>query len=46
MAVFRYGAGILNWKESELKEVNRKSRKTMTMYGAFHPKNAVNRLYI
>ena len=46
MAVFRYGAGILHWKESELKNVNRKSRKTMTMYGAFHPKNAVNRLYI
>ena len=30
-AVFRYGAGILQWKESELKNVDRKSRKTMTM---------------
>ena len=45
-AVFRYGAGILQWKESELKNVDRKSRKTMTMYGALHPKSDVGRLYI
>ena len=44
--VFRYGAGILQWKESELKNVDRKSRKTMTMNGALHPKSDVNRLYI
>ena len=29
MAVFRYGAGILQWKEGELKDVDRKSRKTI-----------------
>ena len=46
VAVFRYGAGILEWKESELKNVDRKSRKTMTMYGALHPKSDVDRLYI
>ena len=46
MAVFRYGAGILQWKESELKDVDRKSRKTMTMYGALLPKCNVERLYI
>ena len=34
VAVFKYGAGILQWKESELKDVDRKSRKTMKMYGA------------
>ena len=28
VAVFRYGAGILQWKESELKDADRKSRKT------------------
>lgn len=33
--------------ESELKNVDRvKSRKTMTMYGALHPKSDVDRLYI
>ena len=33
VAVLRYGAGIQQWKESELKYVDRKSKKTMTMYG-------------
>ena len=41
VAVFKYGAGILQWKESELKDVDR-----MKMYGALHPKSDVNRLYI
>ena len=46
VAVFRYGAGILQWKESEMKDGNRKSRKTMTMDGALNPKSDVDRLYI
>ena len=46
MAIFRYGAEILQWKESELKNVDKKSWKTMTMYGALHPKNDVDRLHI
>ena len=46
VAVFRHGAGILHWKESELKNVDRKSRKTMTMYGALHSKSDEDRLYI
>ena len=33
VAVLRYGAGIQQWKESELKDADRKSKKTMTMYG-------------
>ena len=46
VAVFKYGAGILQWKESELKDVDRKSWKAMTMYGALHLKSDVERLYI
>ena len=46
VAVFRSGAGIIQWRESELKDVDRKSRKTMKMYGALHPKSDVDRLYI
>ena len=46
VAVFRYGAGIFQWKESELKDVDRKSRKTMTMYRALHPKSDADTLYI
>ena len=45
VAVLRYGAGIQQWKESELKDVDRKSKKTMAMYGLPHPKSDVDRLY-
>ncbi|XP_065069753.1 uncharacterized protein LOC135694801 [Rhopilema esculentum] len=44
VAIFKYSAGILEWKSSELKKIDRKSRKTMTIYGAFHPKSDVDRL--
>ena len=37
---------MLLWKESELNNADRKSRKTMTMYGVLHPKSDVDRLYI
>ena len=31
VAIFRYGAEIIQWKTSELKDLDRKSRNTMTM---------------
>ena len=37
--------GTLQWKENELKVVDWKSRKTMTMYGALHPKSDVDRFF-
>ena len=46
VAIFRYGAGIIQWKASELKDVARKSRKAMTMYGGLDPKSDVDRLYV
>ena len=46
VAIFIYGAEIIQWKASELKDLNRKSRKTMTMYGGLHPKNDVDRLSV
>ena len=46
MASFRYGAAILQWEDSELKDVDRKSMKPVTMYGALHPKSDAGRLYI
>ena len=46
VASFRYRARIIDRKESELNSVGRKTRKTLTMYGAMHPKNDVDRLYI
>ena len=44
--IFRYGAGIIHWKASELKDLDRKSRKTMTMYEGLHAKSDVDRLYV
>ena len=46
VSIFRYGAGIIQWKASELKDLDRKSRKTRTMYGGLHPKSDVDRLYV
>ena len=46
VAIFRYGAGIIQWKASELKDLDRKSRKTMTIYGRLHPKSDVDRFYV
>ena len=46
VAIFRYGVGIIQWKASELKDLDRKSRKTMTIYGELHPKSDEDRLYV
>ena len=46
VAIFRYGAGIIDWKESELNSIDRKTRKILTMYRAMHPKSDVDRLYM
>jgi len=37
VALLRYGAGIINWKATELKKIDRTTRKILTMHGAFHP---------
>ena len=34
--------GIIQWKASELKDLDRKSRKTMTMYGGLYEKSDVD----
>ena len=46
VAKFRYAAGISQWKASELKDLDRKSRKTMTMYGGLHRKSDLDSLYV
>ena len=42
-AILRYGAGIIRRKASEMKDLDRKSRKTMTIYGGLHPKSDIDR---
>ena len=46
VALIRYGAGILDWTIEEMKKIDRATRKTMTMYGALHPKSDIDRLYL
>ena len=46
VSIVRYGAGIISWTKMELEELDRRTRKLMTMYGAHHPKADVDRPYL
>ena len=46
VSVVRYTAGILEWNDSELKAMDVKTRKLLTMKGAFHMNSSVDRLYL
>ena len=46
VSIVRYGAGIIDWKKDELKEMDRKTRKLFTTYRALHPQADVDRLYL
>ena len=44
--VIRYSAGIVDWENSELCNMDRKIRKVLNMYQAQHPRSNVDRLYL
>jgi hypothetical protein len=44
--VLRYSFGIINWRLEEIKQIDRKTRKTPTMYKMHHPKTDMDRLYV
>jgi hypothetical protein len=44
--VLRYSFGIINWRLEEIKKIDRKTRKTLTMYKMHHPKADTDRLYV
>ena len=46
IGVVRYSAGILEWSDRELNAMDVKTRKLLTMFGCFHMKGSVDRLYI
>ena len=46
VSVIRYSAGVIDWKEKELKDMDIKTRKILTMNGIFHKKSNVDRLYL
>jgi hypothetical protein len=41
----RYSFGIINWRTEEIKQIDRKTRKMLTMYKMHHPKADIDRLY-
>ena len=46
VAVVRYGAGIMEWTKEELANLDRMTRKIMSMNGARHTRRNVARLYL
>ena len=46
VGIIRYGAGVLDWTKEELKNIDIKTRKLMTMNGSLHPGGNVGRLYL
>jgi hypothetical protein len=45
VSIIRYGSGLIEWIKEELKEMDRKTRKILTIYKCFHPRDDVDRLY-
>ena len=46
VSLFRYSGRIVNWIKSELAELDRTTRKLLTIHGALHPRSNVSRLYL
>ena len=46
VSLMRYGAGILRWTKSELQEIDRKTRKVMTINKELHPSSDIARIYV
>ena len=44
--VIRYTAGIVDWTGEEIKQLDRKTRKLITIYRGLHPRADVDRLYL
>ena len=44
--VIRYSEGIVDWKNSELRNMDRKTRKVPNMYQVLHPRSNVGRPYL
>jgi iron-sulfur cluster repair protein YtfE (RIC family) len=44
--VLLYSFGIINWHREELRKLDRKTRKLLTIHGQHHPKADVDRLYV
>jgi hypothetical protein len=46
LPVLRYSFGIINWRIEDIKKIDRKTRKILTMFKVHHPKADIDRLYV
>ena len=46
ISLLRYSAAFLDWTGAELEQMNRRTRKLMTMHWALNPKSDVARIYL
>ena len=46
VSLVRYSGLFLKWAREELKQVDQRIRKLMTMHKALHPRDDVDRLYV
>ena len=46
LPLVRYSGPFLKWTREELKQMNQKTRKLMTMHKVLHPRDDVDRLYV
>ena len=45
VSLMRYGKGIVKWTKNELDEIDRTTRKALTLNKELHPRSDVDRLY-
>ena len=46
VVAIRYSAGVIMWTKEELQNLDRKTRKLLTIYRAFYPKGDKDSLYL
>ena len=46
LPLVRYSGPFLKWTRDELKQMDQRTRKLMTMHKALHPRDDVDRLYV
>ena len=44
--VTSYTGSVIKWTENEVADLDRKPRKTLTMYKVLHPRADTHRLYL
>ena len=44
--MLRYSFGIINWRTEEIRNIDRKTRKMLTVYKMHHSKADTDRLYV